>query len=137
MTEIRICVNRTCGKQGSRETLEVLSSIAPHGVAIASCGCLGRCGSGPNLVILPGGEVVSHCGTPARASRLLADICGNEFDPWRNLEVLSLRKKGEAELEKGYASEAVALLNQVSVLGISLMDLEMWGFVSTGLIAKI
>ncbi|KAI0500498.1 hypothetical protein KFK09_018715 [Dendrobium nobile] len=119
VTELRVCVNRSCGKQGSRETLEVLSSIAPHGVSIASCGCLGRCGAGPNLVVLPGGGIVSHCGTPARASRLLADICGDEFDPWRNLEVLSLRKKGEVELEKGNASEALALLNQAIELNPS------------------
>ncbi|XP_008805773.1 small glutamine-rich tetratricopeptide repeat-containing protein 2 [Phoenix dactylifera] len=110
--EIRVCVNRSCGRQGSREILAVLSALAPTGVAVTSCGCLGRCGAGPNLAVLPAGSLVGHCGTAARAAQLLADLCGSAFDPQRSLEVLTLRKKGERELEKGNAAEAEALLSQ-------------------------
>lgn len=110
--EIRVCVNRSCGRQGSRETLAVLSSLAPPGVAVISCGCLGRCGAGPNLAVLPAGALVGHCGTAARAAELLADLCGPAFDPQKNLEALSLRKKGESEIDKGNAAEAEALLSQ-------------------------
>lgn len=111
--EIRVCVNRSCARQGSRETLAVLSALAPAGVVVTSCGCLGRCGAGPNLAVLPAGSLVGHCGTSARAAQLLADLCGSTFDPQRNLEVLALRKKGESELEKGNAAEAESLLSLV------------------------
>ncbi|XP_010935494.1 small glutamine-rich tetratricopeptide repeat-containing protein 2 isoform X1 [Elaeis guineensis] len=110
--EIRVCVNRSCGRQGSREMLAVLSALAPTGIAVTSCGCLGRCGAGPNLAVLPAGFLVSHCGTASRAAQLLADLCGSAFDPQRNLEAFTLRKKGENELEKGNAAEAEALLSQ-------------------------
>ncbi|XP_010935496.1 uncharacterized protein [Elaeis guineensis] len=113
--EIRVCVNRSCGRQGSREMLAVLSALAPTGIAVTSCGCLGRCGAGPNLAVLPAGFLVSHCGTASRAAQLLADLCGSAFDPQRNLEAFTLRKKGENELEKGNAAEAEALLSQAYV----------------------
>ncbi|RWV88686.1 hypothetical protein GW17_00049209 [Ensete ventricosum] len=111
--EIRVCVNRTCGRQGSRNILAVLSAIAPPGISVVSCGCLGRCGAGPNLAVLPPGAMLGHCGTAAKAAQLLADLCGPEFDPQRNLETLALRKKAEDELEKGNAAEAESLLSQV------------------------
>ncbi|CAL9769852.1 unnamed protein product [Musa acuminata subsp. burmannicoides] len=110
--EIRVCVNRTCGRQGSRDILAVLSAIAPPGISVVSCGCLGRCGAGPNLAVLPPGALIGHCGTAAKAAQLLADLCGPEFDPQRNLETLALRKKAEDELEKGNEAEAESLLSQ-------------------------
>ncbi|XP_072970576.1 uncharacterized protein [Typha angustifolia] len=123
--EIRVCVNRTCARQGSRETLAVLSGIAPPAVAVASCGCLGRCGAGPNLAVLPRGVVVGHCGTAAHAAQLLAELVGAGFDAISSLEALALRKKGEDELEKGNAAEAEALLTQAIALkpcgGLQLM----------------
>ncbi|OAY76796.1 Hsp70-Hsp90 organizing protein 1 [Ananas comosus] len=110
--EIRVCVNRTCARQGSRGVLAALAGLAPAGVAVAACGCLGRCGAGPNLAVLPRGALVGHCGTPARAAQLLADLCGPRFDPRANLEALALRKKGEDELERGSPAEAETLLSQ-------------------------
>ncbi|XP_078151011.1 uncharacterized protein LOC144546336 [Carex rostrata] len=110
--ELRVCVNRTCARQGSRETLLTISGLAPPGLSVVSCGCLGRCGTGPNVVVLPKGELVGHCGTPARAAEVLAWVCGPNFDPGTNLEALGLRKRAEVALEKENAAEAVALLSQ-------------------------
>ncbi|KAJ6340494.1 hypothetical protein OIU77_008288 [Salix suchowensis] len=50
MREIRVCTNRTCRKQGSFQTLEVVTDLAPPDITVKSSGCLGRCGSGPNVV---------------------------------------------------------------------------------------
>ncbi|KAL5983100.1 hypothetical protein ACLOJK_017181 [Asimina triloba] len=112
--EIRVCVNRSCSRSGSRQTLEILSDLAPPGVSVNSCGCLGRCGAGPNLVLLPGAVFVGHCGTAARAADVLAEVCRDTggFDASKNLEALALRKRGEGELEKGNFSEAEVFLSQ-------------------------
>ncbi|KAL5721676.1 hypothetical protein ACHQM5_005291 [Ranunculus cassubicifolius] len=110
--EIRVCVNRTCGKQGSRETFEILSAIAPPQVSVTTSGCLGKCGSGPNLVILPQVVFVSHCATPARTAQVLATCLGDTDDPSNNLAALALRKRAEEKMEKGEFSEAEDLLSQ-------------------------
>ncbi|ESR54635.1 hypothetical protein CICLE_v10021617mg [Citrus x clementina] len=114
LKELRVCTNRTCRRQGSMQILETLSSLAPPEVAVKSCGCLGRCGAGPNLVALPDGVVVGHCGTPARASEILMVLCGikSDHDAAKNLEALALRKRAEAEFEKANFSEADGFLSQ-------------------------
>ncbi|XP_056166797.1 uncharacterized protein LOC115676273 [Syzygium oleosum] len=109
LAEVRVCTNRTCRKQGSFQTLEALSALAPPGVAVRACGCLGRCGSGPNLALLPEGVIVSHCGTAARAARV---FCDAEDDVLRSLEALALRKRAESELERGNFSDAEVLLTR-------------------------
>ncbi|XP_042481899.1 uncharacterized protein LOC122062376 [Macadamia integrifolia] len=114
--EFWVCVNRTCRRQGSRETLEILSGLAPADVSINSCGCLGRCGSGPNLVVLPDSIMVRLCGTPSRAAEVMLSFCGgsnDSLDAKKNLETLALRKRGEEALEKGDFAEAELLFSQV------------------------
>ncbi|XP_010277302.1 PREDICTED: uncharacterized protein LOC104611788 isoform X2 [Nelumbo nucifera] len=111
--EIRVCTNRTCRRQGSLRTLEILSGLAPPDISINSCGCLGRCGSGPNLVFLPDAIFVGHCGTAFRAAEVLLNFCGKDLsEASKNLEALALRKRGEEELEKSNLSEAEALLSE-------------------------
>ncbi|XP_073142955.1 uncharacterized protein [Henckelia pumila] len=115
--EIRVCTNRTCRKQGSLDVLQVLSGIAPPSVAVNSCGCLGKCGLGPNLVILPEAVFVGHCGTPKKAANTMAYVCGIgdyevESSVIKCLEALALRKRAEAEMERGDFSQAHTLLTQ-------------------------
>ncbi|KAI3898113.1 hypothetical protein MKX03_021712 [Papaver bracteatum] len=111
--EIRVCVNKACSKQGSRETLEVLSGISPPNIIIKSCGCLGKCGSGPNLVVLPEGVLVSHVGTPMKTAQVLACFStAKENDPQNNLKSLALRKKADAELDNKNYEQALILLSQ-------------------------
>ncbi|PIN10728.1 hypothetical protein CDL12_02417 [Handroanthus impetiginosus] len=113
--EIRVCTNRTCRKQGSLNALQVLSGIAPPFVTVNSCGCLGRCGSGPNIVILPEGVFVGHCGTPSKAADTMAVICGvDEASMGRQkcLEALALRKRAEDEMGRGDFARAFSLLSQ-------------------------
>ncbi|GAB4842666.1 hypothetical protein Ancab_012640 [Ancistrocladus abbreviatus] len=117
-TEIRVCTNRTCRRQGSMQIHEILSGIAPPNVTVKSCGCLGRCGSGPNLVALPAAVIVTHCGTPARAADFMFELCSHreyaadELQVWECLEALALRKRAEIELAKGNFSEAESLLSK-------------------------
>lgn len=116
--EIRVCTNRTCARQGGREVLAALEGLAPPRVDVASCGCLGRCGAGPNFgasVSGGGAAVFGHVGTAARAAQLLEHLLGDSgFDAAAGLAALAAREKAEAALEKGGAAEAEALLTEVS-----------------------
>lgn len=109
--EIRVCVNRACAKSGSRETLNFFTGLAPPDVKVKSCGCLGHCGSGPNLVVLPAEIFVGHCGTASHAAHLLAIQCGAS-DPENNLTALSLKEQGNKEFESGNLVRAEQLFSQ-------------------------
>ncbi|XP_040998638.1 uncharacterized protein LOC121244573 [Juglans microcarpa x Juglans regia] len=119
--EIRVCTNRTCRRQGSLQTLQTLSALAPPNVSVNSCGCLGRCGTGPNLAAIPedGGGVilVGHCGTPSRAAQVLVGLLSfgldsDDGDAKTSLEALALRKRAENESDMGNLSLAEQLLSQ-------------------------
>ncbi|KAF0891079.1 hypothetical protein E2562_005162 [Oryza meyeriana var. granulata] len=113
--EIRVCTNRTCARQGGREVLAALEGLAPTRVDVASCGCLGRCGAGPNIGASVSGSaaVFGHVGTAARAAQLLEHLLGaSGFDAAAGLAALAAREKAEAALEKGDAAEAEALLTE-------------------------
>ncbi|GAA0176092.1 hypothetical protein LIER_29148 [Lithospermum erythrorhizon] len=121
--EIRVCTNRTCRKQGSLDTLLVVSGIAPPNVSVTSCGCLGRCGSGPNVVVLPEAVLFNHCGTPYKAASLMLSAlkasgeyeyqdCVDDQLIKNCLEGLALRKRAEDEISRGDFSIAFSLLSQ-------------------------
>lgn len=119
ISEIRVCTNRTCRRQGSIQTLETLAGIAPPTVSVKSCGCLGLCGSGPNIVALPGPVLVSHVGTPVRAAAVMMKFVGGgsdleeEAEAGKCLEALALRKRAEVEFANGNCSESESLYSQV------------------------
>lgn len=50
---ILVCQNRTCRKQGAKTVLEVLQRNAPSEIEVTGSGCLGKCGSGPMVLVLP------------------------------------------------------------------------------------
>uniref|UniRef100_A0A2P2JE27 Uncharacterized protein LOC8289783 isoform X4 n=1 Tax=Rhizophora mucronata TaxID=61149 RepID=A0A2P2JE27_RHIMU len=117
LEEIRVCTNRTCRKQGSLQILEILTGLAPPNVAVKSCGCLGRCGSGPNAVLLPDGVLASHCGTAVRAAQVMsaaaANYTGDDDDAIRRtLDALAIRKRAQPEIDQAKFSEAELLLSQ-------------------------
>ncbi len=50
---ILICQHLTCRKQGAAKVLIALKEAATSALKYEGCGCLGRCGNGPNLIVLP------------------------------------------------------------------------------------
>ncbi|XP_042064280.1 uncharacterized protein LOC121808009 isoform X2 [Salvia splendens] len=111
--EIRVYTNRTCRKQGSLDALQVLSGISPPFVTVNSCGCLGRCGAGPNIVILPGVCSWGIVG-PSKVANVMAIVCGADNDDGESkcLEALALRKRGEDEMAQADFAQAFDLLSQ-------------------------
>ncbi|MGB3404207.1 MAG: (2Fe-2S) ferredoxin domain-containing protein [Microcoleaceae cyanobacterium] len=51
--QILVCQNRTCRKQGSPQVLKAFQTVNAPNIEITATGCLGHCGSGPMVVILP------------------------------------------------------------------------------------
>ena len=52
--EIRVCINKTCRKSGSLETLDFIRSLAPPNVTVESCSCIGKKTQHLLLLLLPG-----------------------------------------------------------------------------------
>ena len=50
---VMVCQHRSCERNYSPDVLAALQAIAPPGVLIASSGCLGQCGSGPTVQVMP------------------------------------------------------------------------------------
>ena len=72
--EILICQNRTCRKQGSQKVMAAFEANAVENVTLTGSGCLGKCGNGPMVLILPDQVWYSHVypsEVPALLSRLL------------------------------------------------------------------
>ncbi|KAL3835303.1 hypothetical protein ACJIZ3_010039 [Penstemon smallii] len=112
--EIRVCTNQTCRRQGSMDVFQVLSGIAPPYVTVKSCGCLGKCGAGPNIVILPEAVFVGHCGIPSKAADTMSYVCGvDDVNSGKIcLEALSLRTRAEDDMGRGDFSHANSLLSK-------------------------
>jgi (2Fe-2S) ferredoxin len=51
--QLLICQNRTCRRQGAAAVLAAFKTLPVEGVTIEGCGCLGQCGSGPMVLVLP------------------------------------------------------------------------------------
>jgi (2Fe-2S) ferredoxin len=51
--QILICQNRTCKQQGSIEVLTAFQTQATSKFPVRGCGCLGQCGNGPMVLVLP------------------------------------------------------------------------------------
>ncbi|PMB04658.1 2Fe-2S ferredoxin [Fischerella thermalis CCMEE 5273] len=50
---IRVCQNRTCRRQGSAKVLAAFEAISTSDVTVMGSSCLGQCGNGPMVLILP------------------------------------------------------------------------------------
>ncbi|ELS02884.1 ferredoxin [Xenococcus sp. PCC 7305] len=50
---VLVCQGNTCSPSGADKVLAVFQAQAPPGVTIIGCGCLGQCGNGPMVLILP------------------------------------------------------------------------------------
>lgn len=102
--QIRICVNKTCKKQGSQQIAKFGQDLGLEEFHITTTGCLGECGSGPNVVIMPHGDaeaqLLSHVSTPAKFREALQLFCGVHV-PDVLLKATELRLAGNMEARDG------------------------------------
>jgi (2Fe-2S) ferredoxin len=50
---ILVCQNRTCKSSGSSQVLKAFQAYSITHTQFVGCGCLGKCGNGPMVLILP------------------------------------------------------------------------------------
>jgi (2Fe-2S) ferredoxin len=50
---VQVCQNRTCKKQGALKVLEAFTALPIPDVTVTASSCLGQCGNGPMVLILP------------------------------------------------------------------------------------
>ncbi|MBD2666889.1 hypothetical protein B6N60_01731 [Richelia sinica FACHB-800] len=50
---VRVCQNRTCKKQGSAAVLAAFQAFSIPDVTVTASACLGQCGNGPMVLVLP------------------------------------------------------------------------------------
>ena len=50
---VLICQNRTCSKQGAGKVLAAFQAHTVPGVTVTGSSCLGQCGMGPMVQIIP------------------------------------------------------------------------------------
>ncbi|MGB3636357.1 MAG: (2Fe-2S) ferredoxin domain-containing protein [Rivularia sp. (in: cyanobacteria)] len=53
MKTVRVCQNRTCKKQGAVKVLAAFKKNPVSEVTVIGSSCLGQCGNGPMVLILP------------------------------------------------------------------------------------
>ncbi|MCU0548758.1 MAG: (2Fe-2S) ferredoxin domain-containing protein [Leptolyngbya sp. Prado105] len=53
MLSVRICQHNACRKQGAAKVIQAFERLAPAEVAIEPCCCLGQCGNGVMVLVLP------------------------------------------------------------------------------------
>ncbi|GJD18787.1 hypothetical protein RIVM261_037430 [Rivularia sp. IAM M-261] len=57
---VRVCQNRACRKAGAKSVLEAFRSHPVDNVNITASSCLGQCGNGPMVLVVP--DMVWYCG---------------------------------------------------------------------------
>lgn len=105
-TEVRICTGKVCKKQGSEQIVRFGEQLGLPGLQVTAGGCLGNCGNGPNLVLLPQGQVLRHVTTPANLAHALRAFCGAEVGD-NVLRATELRLAGNALATAGDLRGAV------------------------------
>jgi (2Fe-2S) ferredoxin len=68
---VRVCQNRTCKKQGAKEVLAAFAALPVADVNVTGSSCLGQCGNGPMVLVLP--DMVWYSGVQPDEVRLLVE----------------------------------------------------------------
>jgi len=126
-TEVRICTGKICKKQGAEQLVRFGEQLGLPNVDIAAGGCLGDCGNGPNIVLLPKRsrsepsspesssappssyrpQMLRHVSTPAKLAEVLRAFCGADVGE-ELLRATELRLAGNALAMAGDLQGAVA-----------------------------
>ena len=68
---ILVCQGHTCSLSGSAKVLVALQLHSPPEVTVIGCGCLGQCGNGPMVLVMP--EETWYSGVDLDAVRMIIE----------------------------------------------------------------
>jgi (2Fe-2S) ferredoxin len=68
---VRVCQNRTCKKQGAAKVFAAFTALPIPDVTITASSCLGQCGNGPMVLVLP--DMVWYSGVRPHEVSLLIE----------------------------------------------------------------
>lgn len=68
--QVLICQHRTCTKDGAGAVIAIFQQQSIPNVTIQASSCLGLCGSGPIVVVLPDNVYYWHI-TPTKAQKII------------------------------------------------------------------
>ena len=69
--QVLVCQNRTCRKQSAAKVLAAFGKLSPSEVEVVASGCLGQCGNGPMVLVVP--EEVWYSGVCEEEVATIAD----------------------------------------------------------------
>lgn len=114
--QLRFCTGKVCKRQGSPQIAKITQDLHLPLVEVQTCGCLGECGAGPNVAVIPldGTRplVVKHVATARRAGDLLRDVCAQQAVDEALLRATELRLAGNAAAGDGRFARAAELYTQ-------------------------
>ncbi|GIL55208.1 hypothetical protein Vafri_10796 [Volvox africanus] len=117
--ELRICIHRTCKRQGSEQLLKFAVDLGLPSLKAAPIGCLGNCGNGPNMVVLPDERLLHHVATPNDLAQVLRAFCRTSIDD-TILQATQLRLAGNAHAAQQDFRQAINCYSQALQLGPSV-----------------
>ncbi|WP_414546223.1 (2Fe-2S) ferredoxin domain-containing protein [Nostoc sp. CCY0012] len=68
---VRVCQNRTCKKQGAAKVLAAFTALPVPNVEVTASSCLGQCGNGPMVLVLP--DMVWYSGVQPKEVPLVVE----------------------------------------------------------------
>lgn len=71
LRRVVVCQNRTCRKQGAAKVLAAFQKLSPSEFEVVASSCLGQCGSGPMVLVVP--EEVWYSGICEEEVAAIAD----------------------------------------------------------------
>ena len=69
--QVLVCQNRTCRKQNAAKVLTAFQQLSDSEVEVVASSCLGQCGNGPMVLVLP--EEVWYSGVSAEEVAAITD----------------------------------------------------------------
>eukprot|EP00884_Botryococcus_braunii_P016103 jgi/Botrbrau1/3176/Bobra.37_2s0006.1 len=115
--ELLVCTNKTCKKQGSQQIAKFAEDLHLQGLAVRTTGCLGACGAGPNIMVMPDQLQLRHVSTVTKMTDILREVCGFAIDE-ALLQATRLRTAGNAEARAGNAEAAERLYTEALALQV-------------------
>jgi (2Fe-2S) ferredoxin len=77
---ILVCHNKTCRKQGAPGVLKAFQESSLYKFQVMNCGCLGKCGNGPMVLVMPTQTCYSRV-APEDVSNIIEQHLGNNNEP--------------------------------------------------------